>query len=822
MRKKILGIIITLLLVITLVSCVEVSKIESYVSPSDYEDRIIEVSKGIENSTVALSYENDIVASAVVIDIENSVGTKEVTAITTAELVNEFGNDLKVLSNRTNRTSNITAMAINLDYDIAVIKFETNSYLTKVGKNDLANHSIGQTIITIGTTADVDRYNSLKVGMINNANLPYKELGNIAFMHDASNNPGEKGAGIFDLDGNLIGLNGINHIMTETSDDVEFVLGMTLAIEAKTFAGVLNNLDEIDFINNDIPESLFNDSSIELKNYDSSFAYEKALINLNTTLSNTTVTVSKDFDLASGLIYTKLNNSNSYWVITKDFEDFSNLKIIYNGTNELEITDSIRLEDYYLSIHKVNSAIPLNTYTSDAINNQEGIELVNGQTLVTVGTPLSTDYYQNFNIATLSKTAYGQEQIFMHDGNLNFGQAGAPIFNLAGELVGFNIDKVNSITTLTGQILAEGLGNALNINYVANAINNKTFNNNLDEEVLTSINSYESTIEYEQLIINVVEKNNRNTVTVIADAGSGSGHGSGIIFKKEKIGNKYLYYVLTNEHVISGKEVMEITIQFNDERESILAKDFTNAKTYDLGIVRFESEEDFEVTKIAAIEKNEGLSPIKGQTVIALGTPDSSDRSGYVTTGNITIPTSIYGIILKLAVNHNAPINPGNSGGPLFNLAGELIGLNVSKMTAFNTYAGTIPAEGVGTTLNINVLSPIINSFKEADYQIVEKRARMGITVSDLSVFAGDKELLPSLPVDEDAIVVVEVAETSDAFGRIFANDIITHVNGEKVSLVSGLAALIKGKKHGETVELTILRLEGNNNVEHKFVIEFK
>lgn len=832
MKRKFLSILIFLLTIITLVSCIEVKEKTDYISVSEHESQIIDTTEQLKYSTVALQYseysrtntlvDRGIGASAVVVKVESSLGLRRVTAITTADMLHKFQDDLRVVTNNNNKVDEILSYAYNLDYDFGVIVFETTTLLKPVKVSELADYEVGQTILTMGSLSDSTQFNSVKTGMINNDGLVYNEAGTLAFMHDAPNNPGEKGSGVFNIKGELIGLNGVNHLQTLNHEElIEYVTGMTLATRAKDFVSVLSNLDEIDYTNHNIKNSLFVPTA-QSKAFTPATDYEAKLVDLYKDLSNTTVTVTKDNELATGLIYSKDSN-NEYFIITKDFENFNDLKITYDGVNALNIINSYHLKDRYLSVHKVSTNVPLKTYESKAINEGSGVQLVEGQTVVMVSNPLSAANHNNFNRATLSKSMFIEDYIFMHDGELNYGMQGSPIFNLDGKLIGFNRVKENATETNNGPAIVEGINEALNINYFANEINNITYNTNVAEDPLDNLLTYTATNEYEQKLINVVQTNKDVTVTINLEAASGSAHGSGIMYKKERIGDKYRYSVLTNAHVISTSNQAvppEINVIFNDDRETIMATDFTHLVLYDLAVVRFESTLNMGVANVKALEENVGVNLKEGQTVIAIGTPAYRERDGYTTTGNLTLPGYSYNGIVRLGINHNAPLNPGNSGGPLFDLNGDLIGLNVSKKLGFTIYDNLyIDAEGVGTTLNMNVLAPVINSFKETDFTEVVKKARLGVTVQALAGFEGEESLLPNT---DNGVVVIMIQEDSDSFGKVFENDVIIGINGIEVISLYEISQELQGKSYGDTVTLKILRLENGVTKEVTVTVELR
>ncbi|MFU8792695.1 MAG: S1C family serine protease [Acholeplasmataceae bacterium] len=316
---------------------------------------------------------------------------------------------------------------------------------------------------------------------------------------------------------------------------------------------------------------------------------------------------------------------------------------------------------------------------------------------------------------------------------------------------------------------------------------------------------YQSPHEYENIRLNMIADVERSVVAVITE----TGHGSGIIYKRELIDEEtstYLYYIMTNHHVV--EDGGEMRVHFGESQDDIKVKDVASASLYDIAVVRIETTRNLRVHKSAAIDDNVRVEIIKGQDVYAIGTPQDIKKFNYVTDGIVSLPEFMYNGVSGLSVMHNAELNPGNSGGPLFNLKGELIGINVAKVAVIPTSTGTISAEGLNYSLNINKIAPIVRGFIESDYEIVVRRPRLGITVQEVEMFldpaqGNDPSLLPENPV---GVVVIGLDETRDAYGKIQIHDLIIRMNGDAITSIADIAAQLADADFGDTHEVTVLR----------------
>jgi serine protease Do len=335
---------------------------------------------------------------------------------------------------------------------------------------------------------------------------------------------------------------------------------------------------------------------------------------------------------------------------------------------------------------------------------------------------------------------------------------------------------------------------------------------------------YVAESSYEQLRINTIATVEQSVVVVKTE----TGHGSGLIFKREVIEeatNTYLYYVMTNQHVVDRGG--EMKIYFGPSLPEINAKDVASNALYDIAVVRFESTANFRVHNVAPINDNTISQIVKGQEVIAIGTPRDLDFFNYTTNGIVSLPAVKYNTVPGLAFMHNAAINPGNSGGPVFNLRGDLIGVNVAKIATTNSSTGIISAEGLFYALSINKLAPIIRAFTESSYTAIVRSPRLGITVQEVHHFLGYNDpgrtdpnpdmdqaererrigLLPTTPV---GVVVIGFDLTRNAHLVMEEYDLIYEMNGSAVTSRSDIVGQLANANFGDSHTLKVWRKVGS------------
>lgn len=213
-------------------------------------------------------------------------------------------------------------------------------------------------------------------------------------------------------------------------------------------------------------------------------------------------------------------------------------------------------------------------------------------------------------------------------------------------------------------------------------------------------------------VSDVVEKVETSCIGIYSSDSSSASSGSGIVFKSE--GQKY--YALTNYHVVSNA--------INNNRLIGKVEAFINGKTYidasveainpnkDLACISFEAAEKYNVgvTKISEAD----IVPNPGETVIAIGCPLGLNNFNTVSVGvtsrslyNLTFETTLNTTSSVEVIQHDAAINSGNSGGALFNIKGDLIGINFEKTTLSNS---GVVVEGMGYAISLNEVKAFIKT----------------------------------------------------------------------------------------------------------------
>ena len=148
-------------------------------------------------------------------------------------------------------------------------------------------------------------------------------------------------------------------------------------------------------------------------------------------------------------------------------------------------------------------------------------------------------------------------------------------------------------------------------------------------------------------------------------------------------------------------------------------------------------------------------------------------------------------------IQTNAALNNGNSGGPLINCYGQVIGINTVKMSSY--YSASATVEGLGFAIPISVAKPIIDELIENGY--VAGRPAIGISGDSLPSYYRTYYRLP------EGVYVTSVNEGSDAKAKgIREGDIVTAINGERISSIDELNTVKNQYAAGDEVTLTVYR----------------
>ena len=253
------------------------------------------------------------------------------------------------------------------------------------------------------------------------------------------------------------------------------------------------------------------------------------------------------------------------------------------------------------------------------------------------------------------------------------------------------------------------------------------------------------------------------------------GAGSGVIISNDG-------YILTNNHVVEGAQ--EVTVTLADQKE-MKAKIVGRDPKTDLAVLKVSADHNLPAAKLGNSEQLQ-----VGDWVIAIGNPfglSHTVTSGIVSAKGRVIGAGPYDDFIQT----DASINPGNSGGPLFNMNGEVIGINTA----------IIPnGQGIGFAIPVNTAKPLIP-------QLVKNgkvtRGYLGVTIQSVT-----PELAKALNIDRDkGALVADVMKDSPAEKAGFKRgDIIISYNGKTVQNSHDLPPMVAASPIGQAATVGILR----------------
>ena len=255
--------------------------------------------------------------------------------------------------------------------------------------------------------------------------------------------------------------------------------------------------------------------------------------------------------------------------------------------------------------------------------------------------------------------------------------------------------------------------------------------------------------------------------------------GSGFIIDKKGI-------VVTNNHVIQGAEDIVVSVNGSKEyKAKIIGKD----PYMDLAVLQIESEEKFQPVTFGDSDKAR-----VGDWVIAIGNPfgfGGTVTAGIISSRNRDIGLTRYDDFIQT----DASINQGNSGGPLFNLKGQVIGINTAIVAP-----GQSGSIGIGFAIPSNSASKVINQLIEFGET---KRGWLGVRIQEVT-----KEIAEIKKLEKaEGALVASVSEKSPADkAGVKAGDIILEFDGKRIDTMRTLPKLVAQTKVGKKVKLKIWR----------------
>jgi serine protease Do len=246
-------------------------------------------------------------------------------------------------------------------------------------------------------------------------------------------------------------------------------------------------------------------------------------------------------------------------------------------------------------------------------------------------------------------------------------------------------------------------------------------------------------------------------------------------------------YILTNNHVVEDAD--KVTVRFQDHR-TLTAKVVGTDPTYDIAVLKVEAG-----APLPAVSIGDSRSLKPGQWVLAIGSPFGFDYT--VTQGIVSAVGRNLGEQdqrYTSFIQTDVPINRGNSGGPLFNLQGQVVGINSQ------IYSNTGDYTGVSFSIPIDVAMTAVQQIKHGGHVT---RGQLGVTVQGLS-----DDIVKGLKLDSNnGAIVHDVSPGSGAEkAGLQPGDIILSFNGQAITQSADLPPLVGMTKPGSKASVEILR----------------
>jgi serine protease Do len=274
------------------------------------------------------------------------------------------------------------------------------------------------------------------------------------------------------------------------------------------------------------------------------------------------------------------------------------------------------------------------------------------------------------------------------------------------------------------------------------------------------------------------------------------GQGSGFIVSPDG-------YILTNAHVVENAD--SVIVRLTDRRE-FRAKVVGTDKTTDVAVLKIDAK------SLPSVRLGKSTDANVGEWVVAIGSPfgfENTVTAGIVSAKSRSLPDASYTPFIQTDV----AVNPGNSGGPLFNLAGEVIGINsqiYSRSGGFQGISFAIPIE-----VALNVKDQLVKHGKVT-------RGRLGVTVQEVNM-----TLAESFNLDRPRGALVSAVESGSPAEKagLLVGDIIVKYDGKPIersgelpvlvgNVAPGNSAPVEVWRKGSTKTLTIATFEGKAKAE--------
>ncbi|MCW5603893.1 MAG: DegQ family serine endoprotease [Burkholderiales bacterium] len=267
-------------------------------------------------------------------------------------------------------------------------------------------------------------------------------------------------------------------------------------------------------------------------------------------------------------------------------------------------------------------------------------------------------------------------------------------------------------------------------------------------------------------------------------------------FQAQSLGSGFIIssdgYILTNAHVVDTAE--EITVKLNDKRE-FKAQVIGADRRTDIALIKIEA------SGLPAVRMGDPNRLKVGEWVVAIGSPfgfENTVTAGIVSAKGRSLPQENFVPFIQTDV----AVNPGNSGGPLFNLRGEVVGINSQ------IYSRTGGFMGLSFAIPIDVASDIAQQLRTAGRVT---RGRIGVVIQPVT-----KELAESFGLSKPLGALVNSVEKGGPAEKagIEPGDVITRFDGKTVNSSEDLPRIVGGTRPGSRVAIQVWRNKATRDLQ--------
>jgi len=266
-------------------------------------------------------------------------------------------------------------------------------------------------------------------------------------------------------------------------------------------------------------------------------------------------------------------------------------------------------------------------------------------------------------------------------------------------------------------------------------------------------------------------------------------------FENKSLGSGFMIsndgYILTNAHVVEGAD--EVTVRLTDKRE-FKAKTIGTDKRTDVALIKIEA------NGLPAVKLADTNQLKVGEWVVAIGSPfgfDNSVTAGIVSAKGRSLPQENYVPFIQTDV----AINPGNSGGPLFNMRGEVVGINSQIYSRSGGYMG------VSFAIPIDVAMEVQSQLRATGKV---SRGRLGVVIQEVN-----KELADSLALSKPMGAVVNAVEKGGPAEKagIEPGDVILKFDGKMIANSADLPRMVGAVRPGTRSVVQVWRKGGMRDI---------